>query len=521
MNPQKQLRKKNVLPTQLTLNLAIVGGGQTCDFFLDLIKKESFPFLQIKILGVCDINPNAQGLRKAQAEGIYTTTNYLDILEIKGLDAIIELTNSTKVLMEILRRRPKGLSVIEHNIGGLLKSYFKLNQKLKSTEKQLALEKSVSSFLMQMTNERIVLINTDFIITEITGAFLGKLNKTKEQVIGQYCHKAIYGIDVKCPDYYTDIRCPMQDTLETGESGHAIHVSPFPASRETYLNIDTYPIHNSNGEVVEVIELWRNITDEMSLRLEKRVNAIKSDLNQLVQEDRMISLGKLVASCVHEINNPMQGLLTFSYLMQDILKQDQLGARDVRDFKKYTTLMTAELERCGKIIAGLLSFARESPMENSTIVLNEVVSAVLTLTAHKMELWDIELVRDITPEPLLIHGDANQLQQCFLNLIFNAIEAIRNGGRIKISLQKDAQRGWARFEIHDTGYGIRAEDQTYIFDPFFTTKPIGEGTGLGLSIVYGIVKKHGGDIVFESNIDKGSVFTLRFPTQLTQTQETR
>lgn len=521
MNPKTQPRKKNIFPTQLTLNLAIVGGGRTCNFFLDLIKQESFPFLQIKILGVCDINPHAQGLRKAQSEGIYTTTNYQDILKIEGLDAIIELTNSTEVLMEILRRRPKGLSVIEHNIGGLLKSYFKINQKLKTMEKQLALEKSVSSFLMQMTNERIVLINTDFIITEITEAFLSKLNKTKKQVIGQYCHKAIYGIDVKCPDYYTDIRCPMQDTLETRESAHAIHVSPFISSRETYLNIDTYPIHNSNGEVVEVIELWRNITDEMSLRLEKRINAIKSDLNQLVQEDRMISLGKLVASCVHEINNPMQGLLTFSYLMQDILKQDQLGASDLQEFRKYTALMTDELERCGKIITGLLSFARESPMENGVIVLNEVVSAVLTLTAHKMELWDIELNRNITPDPLLIHGDANQLQQCFLNLIFNAIEAIQSGGRIKIILQKDAQRGWARFEIHDTGYGIRAKDQTYIFDPFFTTKPIGEGTGLGLSIVYGIVKKHGGDIVFKSEIGKGSVFILRFPTQSIQTQESR
>jgi len=380
-------------------------------------------------------------------------------------------------------------------------------------EKQLALEKSVSGFLMQMTNERIIVINTDFKISEITGAFLRRLNKKREEVIGEYCYKAIYGIEVKCPDFYKDIRCPMQDTLQTGESAHAIHVSPFPSSRETYLNIDTYPIKNSNGEIVEVIELWRNITNEMSSRLEKRVNDIKSDLNKLVQEDRMISLGKLVASCVHEINNPMQGLLTFSYLIQDILKENHITAQDVKDFRKYNSLMTDELERCGKIISGLFSFSRDSHIENSAIILNNVISSVLTLTSHKMELWDIEQTSRITPRPLIIHGDANQLQQCFLNLIFNAIEAIQGGGRINIILEMEKDEKNARFEIHDTGCGISAKDQIYIFDPFFTTKPIGEGTGLGLSIVYGIVKKHGGNIAVESKPREGSSFVLHFPIQ--------
>ena len=113
----KDKAQNDVFPTKLTLNLAIVGGGKTCKFFLELIKKESFPFLNIKILGVCDLNPQAEGLLQAKTQGIYTTDNYLDILKIQGLDGIIELTNSTTVLVEIFCHRPKGLSVIEHNIG--------------------------------------------------------------------------------------------------------------------------------------------------------------------------------------------------------------------------------------------------------------------------------------------------------------------------------------------------------------------------------------------------------------------
>ena len=225
----------------------------------------------------------------------------------------------------------------------------------------------------------------------------------------------------------------------------------------------------------------------------------------------MISLGKLVASSVHEINNPIQGLLTFSDLMQDILRDDNPSPKDLEKFKKFLSLMSNELERCGNIISGLLSFSRQSEIEYKDVDINEILEQVLVLTRHKMEIQGIQLSMKSFSTPLIVNGHVNQLQQCFLNLIFNAIEVMPLGGQLTVVSDLDKARENALVEIRDTGCGIPEENLGHIFEPFFTTKEEGEGTGMGLSIVYGIVKNHGGDIKVESQVGKGSSFVLSFP----------
>ena len=126
-----------------SINLAIVGGGNACKYFLNLINKEPLPYLNINIVGVCDINPDAEGLRLAQRLGIYTTNDFQDLYKIEKLDHIVELTGSRQVMLEITRHRPKGIGVLEHNIGKLLRSLFDISQRLESMEQQLIVEKMV------------------------------------------------------------------------------------------------------------------------------------------------------------------------------------------------------------------------------------------------------------------------------------------------------------------------------------------------------------------------------------------
>jgi signal transduction histidine kinase len=273
----------------------------------------------------------------------------------------------------------------------------------------------------------------------------------------------------------------------------------------------TYPVKNADGDVTKIIEISRDITKELSSRWEKKVRRLKEDFNHLIQEDRMISLGKLVASCVHEINNPIQGLLTFSRLMEDILAKGQPASKDLAEFKEYLSLMTPELERCGDIVSGLLSFSRESPLEYKRINLNEILQSVIALTDHKLELQGIKLTQHLCNDPLWIRGDERRLEQCLLNVVFNAMEAMPEGGELKVMSGVDAAQKKVRIEIQDTGSGIQAQDLNHIFDPFFTTKEAGRGTGLGLSIAYGIVKNHGGKIRAESQVGKGSTFWVTFP----------
>jgi signal transduction histidine kinase len=303
----------------------------------------------------------------------------------------------------------------------------------------------------------------------------------------------------------------MVETLRTGMSSHVIHEHPHPGKGSTFCNLNALPLLDENGEIHQIIEVWRDITEEVSNSWTKHIKEIKSDLQKLVQEDRMISLGKLVASCVHEINNPIQGLMTFTYLMQEILSEGRPRPEDIEQFKNHLSFMSKELERCGNIVSGLLSFSRETPKEFKEVDLNDVLNSVISLTRHKMELFNVELTTRLHQGLLIVQGDERELQQCFLNLIFNAIEAMPSGGKLQIISELEKDNKNVRIEIRDTGYGISKKNIEHIFDPFFTTKGEGEGTGLGLSIVYGITKNHKGNISVNSRVGEGSSFVLTFP----------
>ncbi len=493
------------------MHLAIVGGGRTCRFFLESVKLENWPFFKVEIIGVCDINSDAEGFVAARRMGIYTSNDFRDLFKLKDLDGIIELTNNRDVLMELIQHSPKHIGILEYNIGQLLRKLFIADQKLRSAERQILLEQAMRDFFLQQHNQRIIVLDMDFKIREVNDAYLVAINKERSEVIGKHCYNIIHGFKDPCDTLQSAFDCPMLETIRTGKAAHVIQPDPKGGVPPAYNNIVTYPIKDSTGTIVCVIELWQDITSDISTRLEEREKELRSDLNKLIQEDRLISLGKLVASCVHEINNPIQGLLTFGYLIQDILAEASLGRDEIEKLRNFINLMNVELDRCGAIISGLLSFSRESSIARRDINLNDVISSVIDLTRHKMELMDISLRVDLCPESIQIHGDMNQLQQCFLNLVFNSIEAMSSGGCLEVNSRKLTEKKEACLLIRDTGQGIAEKHLNHIFDPFYTTKEMGEGTGMGLSIAYGVIKQHGGEIKVDSNVSEGTTFLLYLP----------
>lgn len=495
----------------LTVNIAIVGGGRACNFFLKLLQSNSFPFLKVNIVGVCDINPEAAGLRTAREMGIYTTDNFRDFFAFDNLDSILELTNNKDVLLELIKLRPQRVGVLEHNIGRFFHNYFLMSQRLQSAEHQAALARTVSDFIMQHSNAAIVVLNTDFSIAAANEAYLKVVGKPQTEVIGGYCHQVYYNRNAPCASSPPVLKCPMLETLKTGQTAHVIHEHQTAAGHTTYGNIVIYPLKDEHGEITGVIEIWRDITADIATRWDKRAEDLKNDLKRMVQEDRMISLGKLVASCVHEINNPIQGLLTYSDLMHKITADDQPSQENWNLLNSYLSIVSDELLRCGDIISGLLSFSRETSGGYIDVDLNDVLQAVAALTRHKMELQNIRLTLELAPGLIMVRGDTNQLQQGMLNLVFNAIEAMPAGGDLTIGTQTDPADHQVIVSVQDTGYGIPPENLDHIYDPFFTTKAPGEGTGLGLSIAYGIVKNHGGRVKVKSSANTGTVFHLRLP----------
>jgi two-component system, NtrC family, sensor kinase len=236
-----------------------------------------------------------------------------------------------------------------------------------------------------------------------------------------------------------------------------------------------------------------------------------ADQARLLQQDKMISLGRLAASVVHEINNPLSGLLNYARLMMKILGTTTPSPENLQKFGAYLNLMESELSRCSKIVSNLLAFSRVSKLEFTEVSANELLSRSLLLSQHRLSLQNIQAETRLDPEVPAVQGDFNQLQQCIINLIFNAIDAMPDGGRLILESGHDRKQQLVFIRVKDTGCGIAKEDLMYIFDPFFTTKKEGKGLGLGLSTVYGIIDHHKGAITVESEPSQGSTFTIKLP----------
>ncbi len=250
------------------------------------------------------------------------------------------------------------------------------------------------------------------------------------------------------------------------------------------------------------------------LREVRRLIEQAADQARMLHQDKMISLGKLAASVVHEINNPLTGILNYAKLMSRILSSGGLPGDSVAKFQGYLSLMQSELERCSKIVSNLLSFSRKSGLEPSSVDINELLNKCISLSGHKLALQNIRVETNLAGEIPAILGDFNQLQQCLINIIFNACDAMPEGGVLTFESSFNPVKRMIYIIVRDTGCGISEDDLPYIFDPFFTTKIEGKGTGLGLSTTFGIIHRHKGAIRVESEPGKGTVFKIELPASV-------
>jgi two-component system NtrC family sensor kinase len=230
---------------------------------------------------------------------------------------------------------------------------------------------------------------------------------------------------------------------------------------------------------------------------------------QLVQAEKIASLGRLAAGVAHEINNPLAGILIYAELLQRDLAAHPQTRENVE-------VIIGQTMRCQQIVTRLLDFSRQSLGEKKSCQVNEIIERCVDLIGHQAIFHNIKIAQELDPELPQIVGDPGQLQQVFTNLILNAADAMRGQGVITITSRPAPQQEGAILTFTDTGRGIAPEIKDKIFEPFFTTKPPGKGTGLGLSIVYGVIQRHGGSIEAESPPEGGTTFTVRLPRQFEQ-----
>jgi PAS domain S-box-containing protein len=249
------------------------------------------------------------------------------------------------------------------------------------------------------------------------------------------------------------------------------------------------------------------------LRRIHRLQQEMADQARLLHQDKMMSLGRLAASVAHEINNPLSGILNYIRLMLRGFEKGPLAADKQAQFARYLAVVETETDRCSKIVANLLTFSRKSPVAMGPVSIHDIMDRSIVLARHKLELGNIELVTRIADDLPDIDGDANQLQQCLLNLIFNAVDAMPDGGTLKLSAESRDDPRTVVLKVADTGHGIAENDLGHIFEPFYTTKQEGQGIGLGLSTTFGIVERHGGSLSATSQPGGPTIFEIKLPVQ--------
>ncbi len=254
-------------------------------------------------------------------------------------------------------------------------------------------------------------------------------------------------------------------------------------------------------------------------RVEQRTRELKEAQAQLLQSEKLASLGKIGASVAHEINNPLMGILTFIRTFQDWVKSGPFPDDKTDEFRQYLDIMGNETMRISKIVRNLLAFARKSKMDRELHDVNQLLRQSVELLDHKLSLQETAVVLKLDEGIPRLKVDGGQIQQTVMNLVLNASEAMGKGGTLTVSSSLLPAGDGISIKVTDTGPGIPEEIQDKIFDPFFTTKEPGQGTGLGLPVAYGIVKNHGGAIKVRSEVGKGAEFEILLPLSMPEAAE--
>jgi two-component system NtrC family sensor kinase len=436
--------------------------------------------------------------------------DYKATIETQAPDLVVLTTRDRRLFRRLVEIVPRQTRVLDFFALDAFQTLKRVSGQLGTMQNKLRSVQLVKEVLMAGSGVSIMAIDEDFRVLDINNAILQKTHMTKEGCIGRTCHWVVNRRIEPC--HLRGGGCPAVEVFRTNSSTHGVREEDRENGTKRYFTISGYPLGEDEHGKKCVLMVWKDVTRGLAPVMDRQARHMREDFSHVLQQDKMAALGKLAAAAVHEINNPIQGILTFSKLMRATLNRDSLTADEIEKFRNYLDLIASESARCGQILRSLLSFARLGNLQKSPVFLGPILDEVEMLVGNEMELQKITLKRDITEDSPPMCADRNQIKQVLLNLILNSIEALSSGGGvITVATEAPLSPDFVRIRVSDTGGGIPKAIQGSIFEPFITTKEFGKGVGLGLSVVYGIVTQHGGSIEMQSTEGKGATFILTMP----------
>jgi two-component system NtrC family sensor kinase len=274
--------------------------------------------------------------------------------------------------------------------------------------------------------------------------------------------------------------------------------------------------HSFNGMSLQLraaneeIVTWAKTLED---RVVQKTTELRRAHDHMLQVEKMASIGKMAAVVAHEVNNPLSGILTYAKLLRKWVGSGQAAREKREEAMQCLDLIAAESRRCGELVKNLLILSRTAPMNVQSTDLRAVIDRCLLLVRHQLELGGIELQLKLAQDLPRVPCDPAQIEQVVLALIMNAIDAMPRGGNLWLETQLSNDETEIEIQVRDDGAGIAPDILPRIFEPFLTTKESGRGVGLGLAISRGIVERHNGRIEVESELGRGTTFTVTLPSQ--------
>lgn len=296
------------------------------------------------------------------------------------------------------------------------------------------------------------------------------------------------------------------EKLSAGDLGYQIEVQSNDEVGELAesFNQMSLQLRAANEEIVA----WAKTLED---RVEEKTHELKSVYDNILQVEKMASVGKMAAVVAHEINNPLAGILTYAKLLRRWLDGGALKESKLDEARQCLDLIVDESRRCGEIVKNLLSFSRAAPMNVETTEINTVAERCIRLVQHQLKISGIELQLTLGDDLPPVQCDPAQIEQVLLALVMNAIDAMPHGGNLQLRTGMNPAHNEIQIEVRDDGTGIPPEFLPNIFEPFQTTKEKGHGVGLGLAVSRSIIDRHHGRIDVQSELGKGTTFTVSLP----------
>jgi len=398
----------------------------------------------------------------------------------EGLAVFLVLLGATVVVFHEWR----WLNVVEREAAGKINDLHWYANELESSEARFR-------SLAENAEDLIFTLDGDGIIGTMNQYMSRLFGVSTDELAGQslYCLLPLDQTEEQLKIINQVLRSGKRQNTETA---FTIHEQDF------WFSLQYIPVRDEGSGEEYVLAIGRDVTERKSLE------------KQLINTEKLASLGTLASGVAHEINNPLGIMMGFCELLIEKMEPGTMEYNDLKTIERHGL-------HCKSIIERLLNFARISEETEEYCDLNAGVEAILAVVKHTLAMNNIKLIASYAVDVPIVGIDSKGLQQVLLNLISNAIHAIDGQGALKVMTRCGKEPGWSEIEVSDTGCGIKKAFMPRIFDPFFTTKKVGEGTGLGLSVSYGIVAQCGGSIECESYTDKerpgnsGTTFVIRLP----------